>query len=110
MAVAGSASDAIIAVAGLEVHGQYGLLRSVAVAEAHRGKGWGALLVTDRLRAAGDLRLRSVHLLTTTAADYFEQLGFQRIPRQNTPPELQQASEFASICPASAVCLVMPIP
>jgi amino-acid N-acetyltransferase len=95
----------IVAVAGLEVHGDVGLLRSVAVDPAQRTAGLGRLLVEDRLRVAGEQKLRAVYLLTTTAADYFRRFGFSDVLRGNAPAELQGSSEFASVCPASAACL-----
>ncbi len=99
----------IVAVAGLEVHGDVGLLRSVAVAAAQRTGGLGRLLVADRLRAASEHQLRAVYLLTTTAADYFRRLGFQDARRDEAPAELQRSPEFASVCPASATCLAKPL-
>lgn len=96
----------LVAAAALERHGEVGLLRSVAVAPHHRGAGLARALVEDRLRAAGSESLRQVYLLTTTAPEYFARLGFVRVPRASVPPELQRSSEFASLCPASAVCMV----
>ena len=96
----------LVAVAGLEIHGDVGLLRSVAVARDRRAGGLGRLLVEDRLRAARDRGLGAVYLLTTTAADYFRRLGFEDAPRRAAPDGLQRTSEFASVCPASASCLV----
>lgn len=95
----------VIAVAGLEAHGAHGLLRSVAVAPAHRGGGLGKLLVEERLRRADEQGLASVYLLTTTAAEYFERLGFAVTSRASAPASLQTCSEFSAVCPASAACL-----
>jgi arsenate reductase len=95
----------LVAVAGLEVHGDAGLLRSVAVAASQRAGGLGRLLVEDRLGAANERGLRAVYLLTTTAADYFRRFGFQDARRDEAPADLQRSSEFASVCPASATCL-----
>jgi arsenate reductase len=103
------AGPEIVAVAGLEIHGDVGLLRSVAVAPSQRGAGLGRLLVEDRLRAAGEHKLRAVYLLTTTAADYFRRLGFVDVRRADAPAGLQGSSEFATVCPASAVSLVKPL-
>ncbi|HEX8113198.1 MAG TPA: arsenic resistance N-acetyltransferase ArsN2 [Kofleriaceae bacterium] len=100
---------AIVAVAGLEVHGDVGLLRSVAVAASRRAGGLGRLLVEDRLRAANAHKLRAVYLLTTTAADYFRRFGFEDARRELAPASLQSSSEFASVCPASATCLAKPL-
>ncbi|MEW5739667.1 MAG: arsenic resistance N-acetyltransferase ArsN2 [Myxococcota bacterium] len=96
----------LLGVAGLEPHGDVGLLRSVAVAPGRRGAGLGRLLVEDRLRAALEQQLTAVYLLTTTAAEWFKQLGFVEAARQDAPAALQRSTEFATACPASAVCLV----
>jgi N-acetylglutamate synthase-like GNAT family acetyltransferase len=100
-----SSGSGIIATAGLEVHDRVGLLRSLAVVPTQRGAGLGRLVVEDRLRAAREQHLDAVYLLTTTAADYFRRLGFEDTSRSAVPNALRSASEFATICPASALCL-----
>ncbi|MGC4067172.1 MAG: arsenic resistance N-acetyltransferase ArsN2 [Polyangiaceae bacterium] len=95
----------IVGAAGLETHGDVGLLRSVAVRAAYRSAGLGRALVEDRLRAAQNKRLEAVYLLTTTAPEYFRKLGFIDAVRKEAPEALQCSSEFTSICPASAACL-----
>ena len=62
-------------VAGLEVHGQDGLLRSVAIASARRNEGLGRLLVSAVESQARTFKLKALYLLTTTAADYFARPG-----------------------------------
>jgi amino-acid N-acetyltransferase len=96
----------IVGVAGLEAYGQVGLLRSVAVADSMRSRGLGRRLVENRLARAREGGLKSVFLLTSTAPDYFERLGFSRADRAGAPAELSRAPEFAYACPASATCLV----
>src|SRR5512141_2396903 len=54
----------VVAVAGLEVHGEDGLLRSVAVDPDYRGQGLAAALVAAVIDRATLLKLRSVYLLT----------------------------------------------
>jgi len=96
----------IVAVAGLESHGTAGLLRSVAVATPHRGLGLGQRMVEERLVFAHEQNLDAVYLLTTTAAPFFRRLGFSQVARSAVPAELQASSEFSSVCPATAACLV----
>jgi len=96
----------LVATAGLETHGRVGLLRSVVVVESQRGAGFGRAVVEDRLRAARDRHLEGVYLLTTTAPEYFRRLGFTDTARGAAPDSLRASSEFATICPASATCLV----
>ena len=96
----------IVGVAGLEAHGRDGLLRSVAVEAAHRRTGLGKALIADRLRTASTLD--GVYLLTTTAADFFRALGFTDAARDQAPAALRASSEFATVCPSSAVYLMAP--
>lgn len=100
--------DGVLAgVAGLEMHGRDGVLRSVAVDSARRGEGLGGLLthrVIEHARGAG---LRRLYLLTTTAEGYFPRLGFRIIARDDASPEVRQSVEFREACPASAVAMAL---
>jgi arsenate reductase len=98
--------DALIATAGIELYGNDGLLRSVAVAPSHQSTGLASRLVDERLAVAREHGTTTVYLLTTTARDFFARLGFQCALRESAPETLQRAPEFASICPASAVCMI----
>jgi N-acetylglutamate synthase-like GNAT family acetyltransferase len=102
--VAGEAP--MIALAGLEVHGSHGLLRSVAVDPTARARGLGRVLVEHRLAHARALGLTSVFLLTTTAPRFFAALGFTPCARDHAPAALQATPEFAGVCPSSAACMV----
>jgi amino-acid N-acetyltransferase len=101
--------ESIIGVAGIEVCGLYGLLRSVAVTATRRGASVGGALVNDRLAWAEVRGIRRVFLLTTDAARYFEHFGFSPVDRRDVPDEVRVTDEFASICPDSAVVMVKPI-
>jgi amino-acid N-acetyltransferase len=92
--------------ASLERHECYGLLRSVVVAEPYRGHGWARRLTEAALSAARKADLVAVYLLTETAADYFFGLGFVAIGRRAVPPVVRQSTEFAELCPDSAVAMV----
>lgn len=98
-------AEKIVGVAGLEVYEDTGLLRSVAVAASHRNEGLGRNLIEDRLRAARAQQLSQIYLLTSTAAEYFARLGFERVPRYAAPDALAHHSEFTTICAASAACM-----
>ena len=92
----------VLGVAGLETFGRAGLLRSVVIAPGARKTGVGHALVADRLAAARRASLDSVHLLTTTAADYFPRFGFVPVDRAALPPELSASAELgASQCSAA---------
>lgn len=92
--------------AALEQYECYGLLRSVVVAEPHRGQGLARLLTEKALSAARKADLVAVYVLTETAADYFFGLGFVAIGRQAVPPVVRQSTEFAELCPDTAIAMV----
>src|SRR5690349_16024707 len=61
----------LVGVIGLEVCEQVGLLRSLAVDREHRGRGVARALCDQLFVLADERGIRSLFLLTTTAADYF---------------------------------------
>jgi N-acetylglutamate synthase-like GNAT family acetyltransferase len=97
----------IVGVAGLEVHGSDGVLRSVAVDPAHRGGGLGGRLVATAIAAARQAGLRRLYLLTETADAYFPRHGFQPIPRHRASDAVRESVEFSEACPDSAVAMVL---
>lgn len=99
----------LLGVGGLEVYGESGLLRSLAVREEARGEGLGDLLVAALERAALEGGLSTLYLLTTTAAPFFAARGYASVDRSAVPEPVRQSAEFASICPASAACMAKPL-
>jgi amino-acid N-acetyltransferase len=95
----------VVGMAGLEVHGDDGLLRSVAVDPDYRCQGLGGSLVEAALSRAARLELRSVYLLTTDARDYFARAGFSDCPREEAPPAIQNSWEFTTGCPSTAALM-----
>lgn len=95
----------LTAVAGMERNGSAALIRSVAVAEAARGSGLGVRLVNAVLERAQRAGVLELYLLTTTASGFFAKLGFEQIPREAAPAGIQASTEFAELCPSSAVCM-----
>lgn len=96
----------VVGVAGLELHGDFGLLRSVAVDADYRSQGLAAALVEAVLARAARVGLRSVYLLTTGARDYFARRGFADCPRDEAPPAIRESWEFRTGCPTSAVLMM----
>lgn len=99
----------VVGVAGLEVHGEDGLLRSVAVDGDYRRQGLGAALVEAAVERAKRLALRAVYLLTTDARDYFARRGFAESPREDAPPGIRESWEFRSGCPSTAALMKRPV-
>jgi N-acetylglutamate synthase-like GNAT family acetyltransferase len=98
----------LVGICGIEVHGESGLLRSVAVDPDYRGEGIGGLLVAGAQELARKLRVEDVYLLTTSAADFFRRHGFQDCPREKAPEPVRASWEFRSGCPASAALMKWP--
>lgn len=90
---------------GLELFGKYALLRSVAVAENERGKNLGKRIVDELIEKARNLKIEAIFLLTETAQDFFLKKGFQDIERSEVPEAVRNSTQFASVCPSSAVCM-----
>ena len=99
----------VVGVAGLEVHGEDGLLRSVAVDADYRGQGLAASLVEAAVERAERLELRAVYLLTTTARDYFARRGFADCPREEAPAAIRESWEFRTGCPSTAAFMKRPV-
>jgi len=56
-----------------------------------------------RIQRGGAAR---AYLLTTSAALFFESLGFCRIDRAVAPEAILRTRQSASLCPASAILMV----
>ena len=97
--------DERVGTGGLERYGTDGLLRSVVVEPSARGNGYGTAIceaLERRARAEGVERL---YLLTTTAAEFFAERGYEDVERSDAPAAIRETSEFDDLCPASAACL-----
>jgi amino-acid N-acetyltransferase len=104
--VAARADGDLIGVIGLEVCGRAGLLRSLAVAPARRGRGVGRALYDRILAQAHFKRVTELYLLTLTAAAYFARLGFRQTDRAGAPESIQVTREFQTLCPQTATCMM----
>src|SRR5262245_54235119 len=99
----------VVGVAGLELYGDFGLLRSVAVDEDYRGQGLAAALVEAVLQRAQRVGLRSVYLLTTSGRDYFARRGFTDAARDAAPAAIRESWEFKNGCPSTAAFMQRPV-
>ncbi|MDC6166334.1 arsenic resistance N-acetyltransferase ArsN2, partial [Paucibacter sp. XJ19-41] len=97
----------LVGCAGIERYGDIGLLRSVAVAPGLQQQGIGARLLAMLFEEARRRGLRRLFLLTTTAAGYFERLGFEQVERAALPAALQASAELRGACPASATAMAL---
>jgi amino-acid N-acetyltransferase len=99
--------NTLIGCIGLERHGDHGLLRSFAVVDGFRNQGIGRVLYNGILKYALQFHIKSLHLLTNTAAEYFTKQGFVISDRKNAPYEITETDEFKKLCPASSTYMVL---
>lgn len=95
----------VVGVAGLELHGAHGLVRSVAVSPALRGRRIASQLCDEVEKRAAALGARRLFLLTETAEKFFARRGYARLDRSLAPPEIAASREFSAICPDSATLM-----
>lgn len=95
----------LVGVVGVEVHGEDGLLRSLVVAPTERGSGLGTRLVHEIEELARAWGVTRNYLLTTTAEDFFDRRGYEKLAREDVPAAIAATAEFAALCPADAVCM-----
>ncbi len=94
----------IVASAGLELHGDAALLRSLAVASDLRGAGLGAAVLRRALDEV-HARVGGLYALTISAEAYLSRFGFVRVSRTSLPPQLFDSRELQHACPASATAM-----
>jgi len=100
----------VVAAGALQRFGSSALLRSVVVAEDHRGGGLGQMIVCELERLAHAAQITELILLTQTAAEFFARQGFRAIERTSAPRDMQTSEEFRSLCPSSATCMAKSLP
>ncbi|MGK0619968.1 arsenic resistance N-acetyltransferase ArsN2 [Meiothermus cerbereus] len=99
--------DKVVGCAGLEVHQNSGLLRSVVVAQNYRSHGIGASLTKGVIDLARYKNLTSLSLLTETAAEFFRRFGFTQVQRSELPAALQSSQELQGACPETAIAMTL---
>jgi N-acetylglutamate synthase-like GNAT family acetyltransferase len=89
----------IAAVVGMEVQGDAGLLRSLAVRLQDRKKRFGERITAAIINRARAQSVRTIYLLTETAERFFERAGFTAAQREDIPAPLMQSSALDRVCP-----------
>lgn len=90
----------------IEGEGTDRLLRSVVVPAPQRGTGAGTRLVDLLVEQAAELGAERLWLLTTTAADFFDRMGWATVPRDAAPAAIRASEQFTSLCPSSATLMM----
>ena len=103
-----SSDGGTVGYAGIEACGDDVLLRSMVILPEHRGKELGTSLTRETLKAVNVNS--AVFLATTSAAPFFESLGFAVIERADVPPAVLATRQLSGICPASATIMKLDRP
>lgn len=90
---------------GFELYGANMLLRSLVIHPDRRRHGDGQAATSMLLGKAYAAGARQAYLLTTSAASFFERLGFARIDRTDAPAAILQTRQAAGLCPSSAALM-----
>jgi N-acetylglutamate synthase-like GNAT family acetyltransferase len=99
------ADDRVVGAVAVERHGLHGLLRSLVVDPAWRGRGLGGQLLVAAERHARAAGLHSLTLLTQSAAAVFAAHGYVVIDRATAPAALHATPQFAALCPSTSTCM-----
>ena len=97
--------DELAAAGGIEIHGHYGLLRSLVTHPRHRGKGLANAMVKQLEQYATERGIQKLYLLTETAEHYFAKCGYATQARSNVPSAIAATTQFSDLCPDSATLM-----
>jgi len=100
-----TAADIPAGFGGLELHGGDALLRSVVTLPPLRRMGIGSAIVTTLEGEARALKCRSVYLVTTSEAGFFDRLGYAACARGDVPDAVRQSSHFSRLCCANGTVM-----
>jgi amino-acid N-acetyltransferase len=97
--------QSVLGAVGLERYEENGLLRSLVVRPESRWTGLGTQLAEAMEHHARSTGVKTLYLLTMTAADFFTRRGYEVTARSEAPESLQGTTEFSTLCPSQAVCM-----
>ncbi|MDQ1107184.1 amino-acid N-acetyltransferase [Stenotrophomonas rhizophila] len=97
--------EMLCGVIAIEPYHDVGLLRSLAVSPAFRGRGQGEVLVGKAEELARRVGVEELYLLTVSSSTLFERCGFAHVARDAVPVSIRETRQFSGLCPAT--CAVM---
>ena len=107
--IVASEAGRLIGCAGLQVAGQDGLVRSMAVHWTRRNAGLGSRLHERLLFEALLAGVKRLWVVTTTAEDFFAGHGFRKVAAGDVPLELQASDEFTAFVPGGSTVMSRPV-
>ena len=107
--IVASEAGRIIGCAGLQVAGEDGLVRSMAVHWTRRNAGLGSRLHQRLLLEAVLAGVKTLWVVTTTAEDFFVRHGFAKVEAAAVPAALQASEEFTAFVPGGSAVMSRPV-
>ena len=96
----------LVGFGGLEGEVPDQMIRSVAVAPGLRHRGFGHAIVPRLIEQARTEGAERLWLLTTSAQEFFEDLGWKVVDRQDAPEVVSRTRLFCELClPEAALML-----
>ena len=87
----------VVGIGGVELLGEYGLLRSLAVNRDDQGRGYGTAITDALIGHARERGVRELFLLTIDAQQFFKRQGFEEIDRSLAPVPIKETSQFSCL-------------
>jgi UDP-N-acetylmuramate: L-alanyl-gamma-D-glutamyl-meso-diaminopimelate ligase len=96
----------VIGCVALEVYGDDAVLRSLAVASARRGGGYGWMLADLAVNQARYRGVRRIYLLTESASDFFAaKFGFRAVDLSTISQKVADSQQFCAATASKAVSM-----
>ncbi|WP_153112017.1 GNAT family N-acetyltransferase [Propionivibrio limicola] len=96
------AGGRLIAAVGLELYGDVGLLRSLAVDDGWRGQRLGSALVAFAETHAFNHGANTLYLFSSTAVPFFRGHGYVVTRRDEAPEAIRKTPQYAGRCSSEA--------
>ncbi len=99
--IVAKAAKKIVGVIGLEVYGRVGLLRSLCVDQAYRGRGIARMLNAKIMAHARMRGIDRLFMFTFAAEKFASKLGFHKIGKNRIPESIRSTWQFRKLefCP-----------
>jgi len=104
--IVAKAAEKIVGVIGLEAYGRAGLLRSLCVDQAYRGRGVAKMLNAMIMACAHMRGIVSLYMFTFDAEKFASKLGFHKIGKSRIPKSIRSTWQFRKLKSRPVVCMM----
>lgn len=104
--IVAKAAKKIVGVIGLEAYGRVGLLRSLCVEKAYRGRGLAKMLNARMMAYAHMQGIDRLYMFTFNAEEFASKLGFHKIGKNRIPKSIRSTWQFRRLKSYPVVCMM----